>query len=94
MSDHYDKLKKTHVALLHETWRQSAARDLTTAATFVGLWSLGHWAGSSALEWVGVIIGFLALFARVDRLLRGAMNKRMTPQQAREWLDREFPNDQ
>jgi hypothetical protein len=48
IEEYAEKGKKTHVALITETWRQSAARDLTTFVTFVALWSVGHWAGNPA----------------------------------------------
>lgn len=86
-----DEIQKTHVALIHETWRQSLARDLSTVATFLFLWSIGYMAGSSALEWVGAVLGCLILVSRAVALLKDMMDKRMTPQEAREWLNRNFP---
>lgn len=86
-----DMSGKTHVALIHETWRESAARDLTTVAVFVMLWLLGHFANSAALEWVGVLFGLVFLFIRVLNFFKGTMDKRMTPDEARAWLDEKFP---
>lgn len=91
MSDYTDKIDKTHIALIHETLGQSIARDLSTAATFIGLWSLGYYAGSAALEWVGVVIAGFILLSRAVLILKGTVDKRMTPEQAREWLDKHFP---
>jgi hypothetical protein len=89
--DFSEKVKFTHVALIHETWRESAARDLTTIVCFLLLWSVGHWASSAALEWVGVAIGGLFLFTRCCVYLKKSVDTRMTPKQARLWLDFNFP---
>lgn len=86
-----DKIDKTHIALIHETWRESFARDLGTVASFLALWSVGHFADSAALEWVGVFLGAMFLFFRVKRILRKTIGDRMTPDQARAWLDKNFP---
>lgn len=76
--------------LIHETIRQSYARDIGTFSTIVGLWSLGYFAGSPALEWVGVIMGIIAIFSRAASMMRND-KVRMTPAQARAWLDANFP---
>lgn len=91
MTDFADRATKTHVAYICETWGQSAARDLTTVACFVGLWSLGYFVGSAALEWVGVLLGGLVLFARILSVFKRSVDTRMTPAQARAWLDKHFP---
>mgnify|MGYP000044169705 CR=1 FL=1 len=91
MTSFSEKSEKTHIALIHETWRESAARDLTTAAIFLGLWSVGHFAGSAALEWVGVFFGGLSILARVLAVFKRSVDTRMTPDEAREWLDTKFP---
>ncbi len=91
MDDFADKMEKTHIVLLHETWEQSAASDLITLATFVALWSLGYFADSAALEWIGVLLGLVFLWLRVMRFLKRSTANRMTPDQARAWLDRRFP---
>lgn len=91
MSDYAEISKKTHVAFIHETVRESIARDLSTVAIFVGLWSLGHYADSAALEWAGVVLAFIVVFGRAMAVFKGTMDKRMTPDQARAWLDKNFP---
>lgn len=91
MTDYSELTKKTHIALITESWRESFARDLTTASTFVLLWSIGHFADSAALEWVGVSLGFMMLFTRLLGLLKTNMDNRMTPDEARAWLDKHFP---
>jgi len=94
MAKNYSDLSdKTHVALIHETWRQSVARDLSTVFTFILLWSFGHYVESAALEWAGIIVGIMCLFARVLVASKRTLDKRMTPDQAREWLDAKFPKD-
>jgi len=93
MPDYAEISKKTHIALITESWRESVARDLSTAAIFLGLWSIGHYAESAALEWVGVLCGGLLVFGRAMALFKGTMDRRMTPDQARAWLDKNFPKE-
>lgn len=92
MADLSYKLEKTHVAYIHETIGQSIARDLGTVAIFIVLWSFGYFIGSPALEWVGVLIGGMVVFGRAVAMLKGNLDRRMTPDQAREWLDEHFPH--
>lgn len=91
MTDFSEKVEKTHIAYIHETLGQSVARDLSTALTFLALWSFGHFVGSPALEWIGVLLGLLILFGRLISLAKSAIDKRMTPDEARAWLDERFP---
>jgi len=91
MDDYSEIADKTHVALIHETLGQSLARDTSTVFTFIALWSFGWFVGSPALEWIGVILGMFFTFFRALVLFKGTMDKRMTPDEARAWLDRNFP---
>lgn len=92
MADDYgDKLKKTHVVYLHETVRESWARNMGTALTILALWSLGAYANSPALEWLGVFMAIILIGAKIVARIKGAVDSRMTPDQAREWLDQQFP---
>jgi hypothetical protein len=85
--------KKTHVVLVHESLRESISRDISTAGIFLLLWSIGYFVGSAALEWIGIAIGGFITVSSALRYFRGNLKNRMTPAQAREWLDREFPED-
>lgn len=84
--------KDTKIVLIHETWAESFLRDATTVAAFLFLWSVGHFTESPAMEWVGVVIGCGFLFARALALIDQKMKTRMTPDEARAWLDENFPN--
>lgn len=88
---HSEKIAKTHVAYITETWRQSLAKDLSTVASFVFCASIGWYMGSPALEWVGVAIAGIFTFGRALAAFKGAQDARMTPEKAREWLDERFP---
>jgi hypothetical protein len=87
------KVHETHIAYIHETWGQSFARDLTTVMTFIAFWSFGYFVGSAALEWVGVLLGGLLFVMRVTALLKRTTDSRMTPDEARAWLDKNFPQE-
>lgn len=80
------------VILIRERLGESIASDLWTFMTIGGLWSLGYFAGSAALEWVGVIMGLVFIIGRGASKVSGKSNF-MTPDQARAWLDSEFPPD-
>lgn len=78
------------IILIHETWAEGAARDLTTFATVITFWSVGWFAESPALEWLGVACAVWFTFARAVRLLKKQKGG-MTPDEARAWLDDAFP---
>lgn len=81
------------IVLITETRREHIARDLSTVAIFILLWSLGHYAESAALEWAGVMCAFFILFHLAGELIRGQSKNSMTPDEARAWLDEEFPSE-
>lgn len=92
MSEFSDKVEKTHIAFIHETARESLARDLGTGTMIVALWSLGAYADSAALEWCGVAMGLILISIKATAKLKGRIDSRMTPDQARKWLDENFPS--
>lgn len=76
--------KKPEVIVLYETALQSWLRDASSVAMFVALIGIGVLLDSSAMQWIGAIIGFLAIFTRAS----GASRKcRMTLDQARKRID-------
>lgn len=80
------------VIFVQESLRVSILRDITTFATIAGLWSLGYFTGSSALEWVGAIIGLIVIVAKASRWMSSIQERGvMTAAQARAWLDENFP---
>lgn len=74
-----------NVILLHETVFTSLMRDASTFAMFVALIGIGVLLDSSALQWTGAMLGFLAIVARSSKVQSDA---RMTIRQAREYLDK------
>ena len=94
MEDLSEKIEKTHVIMVTETWLESFARDFTTLAIFLAMWSVGYYAESPALQWAGVMLAMIVTFSRAMTLVKGKMqDSRMTPDEAREWLDRNFPRE-
>lgn len=84
-------MKKTHIIYLHETFRESITRDIGTALTFVALAAFGYFIESASLEWAGIFIaGYITLSSTLSTL-KG--ESKMTPGQAREWLDKNFPTE-
>jgi hypothetical protein len=63
---------KIQIILVHERVLQSWLRDLGTFAMFVALIGLGVLVESTAMQWTGAIIGFIAILARASshRVLR------------------------
>lgn len=82
---------RPEVIFIYETVAQAMARDASVFVTIIALWSIGHWAGSAALEWVGVIIALLVVMARAVRFMERKTKGKMTPREARRWLDEHFP---
>ncbi|MFE3839605.1 hypothetical protein [Pseudogemmobacter sonorensis] len=78
------------IILIHETARESWSRDFGSAAVIVGLWSLGWFADSASLEWVGVILALLIIASKAQAKISGE-SESMSPDEAREWLDRNHP---
>lgn len=74
-------MAKPEVIIVHETTLQSWMRDASTFALFVALISIGILLDSTALQWVGAIVGFVAITAR------GTVGKRLSLEAARERLD-------
>lgn len=73
---------KTSVIIIHETVLQSLARDAGTVAVFVALIGIGWFIGSTAMQWVGAIIAFIALWQRAAGSVQ-----RLTIGEARQKLD-------
>lgn len=73
--------KKTEVIVIHETVLQSYLVDSSTFLLFAALIGVGVYLDSSAMQWVGALIGFITMAGRISRL------NRMTIEQARKRLD-------
>ena len=82
--------EETKLILIHETIGESIARDIGTYATVVAFWTLGYFAGSPALEWVGVVFGILCIAGRGMALFVKKHRNRMSPAEAKAWLEQEF----
>lgn len=73
-----------HVIIIHETVRESWARDVGTFFMLVGLWAVGHLLSGEALSSAAILLGILWMAAR-------PLKKTMTPDEARAWIDAKFP---
>lgn len=78
-----------HIVIIHETVRESWSRDAGTFVMLLALWGVGRFFGSEALSSAGMLLGILWLIVVGARDLSNT--KRMTPAQARAWLDAKFP---
>ncbi len=76
--------KQTEVILLHETALQSWLRDASSVAMFVGLIGIGVYLESSAMQWVGALVGFVVIIGKVARV---GKDNRFTISDARKRLD-------
>ena len=72
---------KTKVIVIHETVLQSYLIDTSTLFLFVSLIGIGVYLESTAMQWVGAIVGFFTLGGRISR------NGRKTIAEARKFLD-------
>ena len=73
---------KTQIIVIHETVLQSWARDIGTFAMFFALIGIGWLINSSAMQWAGAIIAFIAIVQRASGKV-----ERLTIAGAREKLD-------
>jgi len=76
--------KTTPVIIVHETIAQSWIRDASSVAGFVALISIGVYLDSSAMQWVGAILGFLTICGSATAAAR---KHKMTVAEARKRLD-------
>ena len=74
-----------NVIVIHETVAKSWARDASTLALFVALIGIGVFLESTAMQWIGAIVGFVAIVGRASKTHNDA---RMTIAEAREFLDK------
>lgn len=57
-------MSKPEVIILHETVLQSWLIDASTFVMFLALIGIGVFLDSSAMQWIGAIIGFLTISSR------------------------------
>lgn len=55
------------IILLRESWQSSLTKDAGTFVMLAGLIGLGVIVGSSALEWIGALMGMFWLVAKTTR---------------------------
>jgi len=73
--------KELEFIVITESVTQSWLRDASTFALFTALIGLGVMLDSTAMQWVGAIIGFTILFAKC-----GGVSKRLSRTEAIEYL--------
>lgn len=59
---------KKEIIILHETALQSWMRDASSVVMFVALIGIGVYLDSSAMQWVGAILGFLTIIGKASAL--------------------------
>lgn len=77
-------MSKREVILIRESLRDSIIRDLTTVACFVAMIGIGVWLDSSALQWIGALLGFIAIMSRSINMME---KYRYSIEEARRRLD-------
>lgn len=55
------------IILLRESWQSSLTKDAGTFVMLAGLIGLGVFVGSTALEWIGALLGMFWLVAKTMR---------------------------
>ena len=76
------------IIFVHESVLASAAKDAVTVALLVAATLLGWWVGSAALQWLGGMMALVSVM--MAAVVRSIENARRTPQEAADWLLREF----
>ena len=59
--------QKPEIIIVHERVLESWLRDAGTLATFCALIGIGVYLESSAMQWVGALIGFTIVFLKASR---------------------------
>lgn len=72
------------IMIIKESARESWLRDTSSVVSFVALIGIGIVLDSSAMQWVGAILGFIVILDRANRLFK---NNRFTIEEARKRLD-------
>lgn len=72
------------IILLRESWQSSLAKDAGTFVMLAGLICLGIIVGSTALEWIGALMG---MFWLVAQTMRTTDKYKFTIAEARRRLD-------
>lgn len=75
---------KKEVIILYETALQSWIRDASSAVMFIALIGIGVLLESSAMQWVGALLGFLVI---IGKAVNHHNKSKMTVAQARKRLD-------
>lgn len=56
--------KSPEIIILHETTVQAWVGDASSVVMFVALIGIGVWLDSSAMQWVGAILGFITIIGK------------------------------
>jgi uncharacterized membrane protein YadS len=75
-------MKSPEIIIIRETWWESLLSDASTFCLFMSLIGIGLLLDSSAMQWVGAIVGFMIIATRAAK-----MGLRMTVAEARQKLD-------
>ena len=76
-----EKEKKVFIILTESRW-DSWSRDASTFAMFLGLIGIGVYIESTAMQWVGAAIGFIAIMVRA-----AGVGKKMSREEAIRFLE-------
>jgi hypothetical protein len=72
------------IMIIKESARESWLRDTSSVVSFIALIGIGIVLDSSAMQWVGAILGFIVILERSNRLFK---SNRFTIEEARKRLD-------
>ena len=77
-------MAERQIIIIKENARESWLRDTSSVVSFVALIGIGVVLDSSAMQWVGAVIGFFVILERSNRLFK---SNRFTIEEARKRLD-------
>ena len=77
-------MAERQIIFIKENARESWLRDTSSVFSFVALIGIGVVLDSSAMQWVGAVIGFFVILERSNRLFK---SNRFTIEEARKRLD-------
>jgi fatty acid desaturase len=85
--------KNAKIILIREGVKESIIKDTFTFAWLIAVIGAGAWLDSIVLQWVGLLFWVIFFLVRLAAIVGNSASSTMTPDDARKWLDENYPTD-